>query len=104
VPSKSRAQQRLFQAAEHGADFPMARKIRQSMTHQQMHDFASGSEKGKPQHVERPMHPAMRQRARMVSEAHAHLSSALPHFRSLPKEQRMMMVQHHVDARLGRVK
>ncbi len=51
MPSKSRSQQRLFQAAEHGANFPMARKIRQSMTHQQMHDFASGSEKGKPQHV-----------------------------------------------------
>lgn len=51
MPSKSRAQQRLMQAAEHGANFPMARKVRQSMTHQQMHDFASGSEKGKPQHV-----------------------------------------------------
>jgi len=25
--------------AEHGANFPMARKIRQSMTHKQMHDF-----------------------------------------------------------------
>lgn len=53
MPAKSRAQQRLMQAAEHGADFPMARKIRQSMTHQQMHDFAVGSEKGKPQHVTR---------------------------------------------------
>ncbi len=51
MPAKSRSQQRLMQAAEHGANFPMARKIRQSMTHQQMHDFASGSEKGKPQHV-----------------------------------------------------
>lgn len=40
-----------MQAAEHGADFPMARKIRGSMTHQQMHDFAVGSEKNKPQHV-----------------------------------------------------
>ncbi len=53
MPSKSRAQQRLFQAAEHGADFPMAQKIRESMTHQQMHDFASGSEKGKPEHVKK---------------------------------------------------
>jgi hypothetical protein len=51
VPSVSRAQQRLMQAAEHGADFPMAKKIRRSMTHQQMHDFAAGSEHGKPQHV-----------------------------------------------------
>lgn len=40
-----------MQAAEHGADFPMARKVRQSMTRQQMHDFAVGSEKNKPQHV-----------------------------------------------------
>lgn len=51
MPAKSRAQQRLMQAAEHGASFPMARKIRASMTHSQMHDFASGSEKGKPMHV-----------------------------------------------------
>lgn len=51
MPAKSRSQQRLMQAAEHGATFPKARAIRQSMTHQQMHDFASGSEKGKPQHV-----------------------------------------------------
>ena len=51
MPAKSRAQQRLMQAAEHGANFPMARKIRQSMTHQQMHDFSVGSEKNTPQHV-----------------------------------------------------
>ena len=53
MPAKSKAQQRLMQAAEHGADFPIARKIRGSMTHQQMHDFAVGSEKGKPQHVKK---------------------------------------------------
>lgn len=51
MPAVSKAQQRLMQAAEHGADFPMARKVRESMTHQQLHDFASGSEKGKPGHV-----------------------------------------------------
>jgi hypothetical protein len=38
-------------AAEHGANFPMAKKLRASMTHEQLHDFAVGSEKGKPQHV-----------------------------------------------------
>lgn len=38
-------------AAEHGADFPMAKKLRASMTHSQLHDFASGSEAGKPEHV-----------------------------------------------------
>jgi hypothetical protein len=51
MPAKSKAQQRLMGAAEHGANFPMARKIRSTMTGQQMHDFASGSEKGKPVHV-----------------------------------------------------
>lgn len=56
MPSKSKAQQRLMQAAEYGASFPMARKVRQSMTHAQMHDFAVGSEAGKPAHVAK--HPA----------------------------------------------
>lgn len=51
MPSKSKAQQRLMQAAEHGATFTLAKHLRESMTHQQLHDFASGSEKGKPQHV-----------------------------------------------------
>lgn len=51
MPAKSRAQQRLMQAAEHGANFPMARKLRQSMTHQQLHDFSIGSMVGKPAHV-----------------------------------------------------
>lgn len=59
MPSKSRAQQRLFQAAEHGADFPLAKKLRRSMTHQQLHDFAVGSEKDKPEHV-RQSHYASR--------------------------------------------
>ncbi len=54
MPSKSRAQQRLMQAAEHGATFPMAKKIRASMTHAQMHDFAVGSEKNKPERVGHP--------------------------------------------------
>jgi len=65
MPAKSVAQQRLMQAAEHGAKFPMAQKVRSSMTLGQMHDFAVGSEKGKPQHVSHPhanlgkyLHPA----------------------------------------------
>lgn len=51
MPSKSKAQQRLMAAAEHGADFPMARKLRQSMSHDQLHDFAVGSMSHKPEHV-----------------------------------------------------
>lgn len=56
MPSVSKAQQRLMGAAEHGARFPMAEKLRRSMTHQQLHDFASGSEQGKPQHVKKRKH------------------------------------------------
>lgn len=51
MPAVSRAQQRLMQAAEHGANFAEARKLRASMTRQQLHDFAVGSEAGKPEHV-----------------------------------------------------
>ena len=51
MPAKSKAQQRLIAAAEHGATFPKAKQIRQSMTLSQMHDFASGSMKRKPEHV-----------------------------------------------------
>ena len=51
MPSVSVAQQHLMQAAEHGANFPLARKLRKSMTHKQLHDFSVGSEKGKPKHA-----------------------------------------------------
>lgn len=51
MPARSKAQQRLMAAAEHGADFPMAKKVRASMSHNQLHDFAVGSMKGKPAHV-----------------------------------------------------
>jgi hypothetical protein len=53
MPSKSKAQQRLMAAAEHGATFPKAKQVRASMTHQQLHDFASGSMKHKPAHVKK---------------------------------------------------
>ncbi len=57
MPAVSKAQQRLMGAAEHGASFPMAQKLRASMSMSQLHDFASGSEKGKPQHVPKASHP-----------------------------------------------
>src|SRR5712691_1430985 len=107
MPSKSKSQQRLMAAAEHGADFPMARKLRQTMTHEQLHDFAVGPMAAKPEHVEKPkraLHPALAQRARMVKEAHAHLKSAIPNYHRLPARQRMMAAQHHVNLRLGKVK
>lgn len=51
MPAPSKASQHLFQAAEHGADFPMARKVRESMSSSDLHDFASGPMAGKPEHV-----------------------------------------------------
>src|SRR5438132_1930550 len=102
MPSKSRSQQRLFQAAEHGATFAKAKKLRSSLTHQQLHDFASGSEKGKPQHVAKPMHPAMTQRAKMVAESHAHLAAHVPNFHQMPAKARMTAVQNHVRSRMGK--
>jgi len=53
MPSASKAQQRAMAAAEHGADFPLARTLRESMTTKQLHDFASGSMTGKPEHTRR---------------------------------------------------
>jgi hypothetical protein len=50
-PARSRAQQRLFQAAEHGATFPKAEKLRASMPKAKLREFAVGSEKSKPEHV-----------------------------------------------------
>ena len=53
MPAQSKAQQHLMAAAEHGAQFPMAQKLRQSMSMAQLSDFASGSMKGKPEHVKK---------------------------------------------------
>jgi hypothetical protein len=60
MPSVSKSQQRLMQAAEHGADFPAAKKLRASMSHQQLHDFSVGSEANKPEHVSHHSPPAAR--------------------------------------------
>jgi len=51
MPAKSKAQQRLMGAALHGADFPKAREVRQSMGSKTLREYASGSMKGKPAHV-----------------------------------------------------
>ena len=67
MPSVSKSQQRLMQAAEHGADFPMAKKVRASMTHEQMHDFAVGSEKHKPEHVKPPRATQYGKHAKTIS-------------------------------------
>lgn len=51
MPAKSKSQQRLMGAVEHGATFPKAEQLRDTLTHAQLHDFASGTEAGKPERV-----------------------------------------------------
>lgn len=53
MPSRSQAQQHLMAAAEHGATFPMAQKLRATMTLAQMHDFAKTPTKTLPKHVKK---------------------------------------------------
>ena len=48
MPAVSQSQQRLMAAAEHGATFPLARKLRRTMSHQQLHDFAATKRRGLP--------------------------------------------------------
>ena len=48
------------------------------------------------------LHPAMAKRAAMVKEASAHLGHAIPGFHALPKAQKMMGIQEHIRARMGK--
>lgn len=52
MPAKSKAQQRLMAAAEHGATFPAAKQLRRSMTHAQLHDYAATPTTRLPAHVQ----------------------------------------------------
>ena len=52
-PAKSRSQANLFRAAEHGAQFPKARALRQSTTSEQRRHFTSTSTKNLPRHVKK---------------------------------------------------
>jgi hypothetical protein len=54
MPATSKAQQRLMQIAEHHPEklYPENKGVAK-MSHKQLHDFAAGSEKGKPEHVGR---------------------------------------------------
>lgn len=54
MPSRSKAEQHAMAAAEHGAQFPLARKLRANLTMGQLHDFASTKTKSLPQHVKHP--------------------------------------------------
>ncbi len=50
MPAKSKATARLMQAARHGADFQMAKKVRASMTDKQLSEFSHTSVKA-PEHT-----------------------------------------------------
>jgi len=51
MPAVSKAQANLMRAAEHGADFPKAKKLRASMTLKQLADYAHTPTNGLPRHV-----------------------------------------------------
>ena len=48
---------------------------------------------------QRQLHPALQERARMVKEAHNHLSAVVPEYKHAPAKQRMAMLQEHVRTR-----
>jgi hypothetical protein len=54
MPARSKAQRHVMAAAAHGASFPLAKKLRSSMSLSQLRDFSSTSEKGLPSHVKAP--------------------------------------------------
>ncbi len=55
MPAKSKAQQKLMQIAEHHPEEVSAKNSGVlKMTHDELHDFAAGSETGKPAHVPHP--------------------------------------------------
>jgi hypothetical protein len=51
MPARSKAQANLARAAEHMAMFPLAKRLRESMSHQQLHDFAATPSKRLPRHT-----------------------------------------------------
>jgi hypothetical protein len=74
MPSKSKAQANLMRAAEHGASFPLAQKVRSSMSLGQMHDFAVTKNAGLPSHVKatKPASPAKERSETGSSMGHPH--------------------------------
>jgi hypothetical protein len=110
MPAQSKAFQRLAGAALAGASFPMAHKLRDSMTATQLRAFASGPMAGKPDHTTttaaapRRPHPAVAARARQVKASHAHLSRTVRGFRSLSGREQLQRTQAHVTASMGRGK
>jgi len=69
MPAESKAQRIATAIAEHHPeDLYERNKGLANMTHKQLHDFASTSEKGLPQHVHKNASYAMAHKARKESE------------------------------------
>lgn len=51
MPAKSKAQANLMRAAEHGANFPMAKKVRASMSDASLKHFTHTKSANLPTHV-----------------------------------------------------
>lgn len=75
MPAKSQKQANLMRAAEHGADFPMARKVRGSMSAGDLHDFASTKSAGLPEKVGQRTAPATTPRTPPGASAAARVST-----------------------------
>jgi len=74
MPAKSKKQRRLMAAAEHGANFPMAKKLRKSMTKSQMRDFAKTKEKNLPMKKKKTVSKRKSKSKAVVSEVGKALS------------------------------
>lgn len=57
MPARSKAQQHLFGAALGGATFPEAERLRASLTHQQLKDFAGTKTGSLPSYVKQHHSP-----------------------------------------------
>lgn len=69
MPARSAAQQRLFGAVEGGAKFPLANKLRRSMTAKQVHDFAATKHTNLPDRIKVPKPKANQAAARQFMKA-----------------------------------
>lgn len=87
MPSTSKAQQHLMSAAEHGAQFPMARQVRESMSMSQLHDFAATKTKRLPEHV-----------AHHIRKVHEHVKAAHQGSTHTPTREHLAAALSHLSA------
>lgn len=75
MPSRSKSQQHAMAAAANGAQFPLAQKLRSTMSLGQLSDFASTPTKGLPSHVKPAS--AAKERSATGSSSHPHRANNL---------------------------